>query len=142
MDLVQLFTRIEGRINRQPYILASLAIILIGIVGEIFVYALEIPTLSYVLYAVVLWPSFALNVKRAHDRDRPTWWIVLFFAWALLLNALQFSGYGGTEDDPSLLFLVLGIPWFVFMLALFIDLTFLRGTNVANRYGPDPLVTG
>lgn len=142
MNLIQLLTSLEGRINRQPYILASFALGLIALAGELLAYVLDIPALSYVMYAIVLWPSFAVNVKRAHDRDRPTWWIVLFFAWALLLNAVQLSGYGGTDDEPSYLFFVLGIPWLVFAIALFIDLTFRRGTEGANRYGPDPLAIG
>ena len=100
---------------------------------------LEKEALAIIFGLVLLYPSFAINVKRAHDRNRPTWLVVVFFAVLILLNVLQLLGLGQTADGPTTLYLVIAIPWFIFAVYLFVELACLRGTSGDNRYGPDPL---
>ena len=45
----------------------------------------------------------------------------------------------GGADNPSILSMVVTIPFLVLLLALIIELGFRKGTPGPNRYGPDPL---
>ena len=56
-----------------------------------------------------VWPTFAVTVRRWHDRDKSGWWLLINFV-------------------P-----VVGEIW------SFIENGLLRGTPGANRFGPDPL---
>ena len=58
---------------------------------------------------ILLYPSFAVNAKRWHDRDKSAWWV--------LLGLIPVLG-------QILCFIVLG---------------FIKGTEGSNRFGPDPL---
>ena len=57
----------------------------------------------------MLWVSFAVTVKRFHDRGRT--------AWFLLIVLIPFIGF----------------------IWLAVELMFLKGTSGENRFGPDPL---
>jgi uncharacterized membrane protein YhaH (DUF805 family) len=57
----------------------------------------------------MLWPAFAVTVKRWHDRNKSAWWI--------LINLIP----------------VVGDIWSL------VENGFLRGTPGENRFGPDPL---
>jgi uncharacterized membrane protein YhaH (DUF805 family) len=45
----------------------------------------------------------------------------------------------GTDDEPSVLSIVIALPFTVLGLALLVELGFRRGTVGPNQYGPDPL---
>jgi uncharacterized membrane protein YhaH (DUF805 family) len=45
----------------------------------------------------------------------------------------------GTDDQPSVISLIIAIPFTVFGLALLYELGFRKGTEGPNQYGPDPL---
>lgn len=57
---------------------------------------------------LTIWPAFAVNVKRLHDRGKSGWFLLL------------------------LLIPIIGPIW------LFIEIGFLPGKAGENRYGPDP----
>ena len=61
------------------------------------------------MFAPFIWISFAVMVKRCHDRDKTGWFIFI------------------------MLVPLIGPIW------LLVELGFLRGTTGPNRYGPDPL---
>jgi uncharacterized membrane protein YhaH (DUF805 family) len=139
MDWKYLLTDLDGRINRKPYWIGILVLLVIGLGLQAIGYGNGGEALAIIFGLVLLYPSFAINVKRAHDRDRPTWLVVVFFAVLILLNVLQLLGLGQTADGPTTLYLVIAIPWFIFAVYLFVELACLRGTSGDNRYGPDPL---
>jgi uncharacterized membrane protein YhaH (DUF805 family) len=134
-----LLTDLDGRINRQRYWIGALILIVIGLVLQMVGYMIGGEALAIIFGLTLLYPCFAINVKRAHDRGRPTWLIVVFFAVLILVNVLQLLGLGQTAEGPTTLFLVIAIPWLIFAVYLFIELACLRGTPGANPYGPDPL---
>jgi uncharacterized membrane protein YhaH (DUF805 family) len=45
----------------------------------------------------------------------------------------------GTEEDPSIVSLVIALAFTVMGLALLVELGFRKGTPGPNQYGPDPL---
>ena len=74
----------QGRISRSQYWLRwALPVIVTTIVLEIIVFLLLHPFVAgiiMVLYGLALiWPSFAIYIKRAHDRDWPWPFILLLF---------------------------------------------------------------
>ena len=59
-------------------------------------------------YILVLWSSLAVAVKRAHDRGKSGWWILI------------------------MLVPIVGFIWWL------VDLGILEGQEGPNKYGPDP----
>lgn len=139
MDWNSLYTSFDGRINRKPYWIGVLLLVGAGIFLQILVLS-TMGKLAALLFGLVwLYPSFALNVKRAHDRNRPTWLVAAFFGLLFLINLIQVFDLDQIDDKPTALFLFTGIPWFLLAMFFLVDLGFLRGTVGPNRYGPDPL---
>lgn len=134
MDWKNLYLSFEGRINRQPFWLGLLAMVVVVWVLEFILFSMfggrvmmNIDTNNPdaaaamsnamsgmmlpigILTLIFLWPSLALYTKRWHDRDKSGWWSLIMFV-------------------P-----VVGALWFL------IECGFLRGTDGPNRFGNDPL---
>jgi uncharacterized membrane protein YhaH (DUF805 family) len=115
MDWNYVFTSFEGRINRQPFWMATLVLwvasIAVAIVASILFGSQSTAafTIQIILGLVFLWPSVAVAVKRYHDRDKSGWWILILFI-------------------P-----IIGLVWYI------VELGFLPGTPGPNRFGLDPL---
>jgi uncharacterized membrane protein YhaH (DUF805 family) len=62
-----------------------------------------------IVLLLTLWPSLAIYAKRWHDRNKSGWWSLILFV-------------------P-----IIGGIW------MLVELGFLRGTEGANSYGPDPI---
>ena len=122
----------QGRINRARFWGALVVLVLIIIALEAAIFAIFAGPLAssmagykpgdridpalypmFGLFAllslVVLWPAFAIQVKRWHDRDKSGWWILIGLV-------------------P-----IIGGIW------AFVEAGCLRGTPGPNRFGPDPL---
>ncbi len=134
MDWKNLYLSFEGRINRQPFWLGLLAMVVVVWILEFILFSMfggsammtidannpdaaaaamtamsgMIVPLS-ILTLVFLWPSLAIYTKRWHDRDKSGWWSLIMFV-------------------P-----IIGGLWFL------IECGFLRGTDGPNRFGDDPL---
>ena len=160
MDGSSLFG-LKGRINRARYWLFFL--VAVPVIAALFVayygYAMSFPgayenggptplpsTPSAIAGAAVWWSVFAalvlawagLTVRRLHDRDRPWWWLLVFFVFPNCLDV--FSRYGlraQLEPSPGAALIIAG---FAFALNLWgvVETGFLRGTPGDNRYGPNP----
>ncbi len=114
MDWNYLFTSFDGRINRQPFWMGTIALWVINLVVDLLIGAIfgsgTLGNLVAVIVSLVLlYPSLALAAKRWHDRDKSGWW--------------------------SLIALVPVIGWIWFL----VECGCLPGTPGANRSGPDPL---
>ena len=84
------------------------------------------------LYFPFIWISWAVGVKRLHDRSKSAWWLVLFYIAPASLNvAASF-----VENPLHVPINLSAISIFVWMI---VELGFLRGTVGPNDYGPDPL---
>ena len=134
-----LLTDLDGRIGRAAYWAGIVPLVVIGAGLYLFGYGAAGETLAVILSLIVLYPSFALNVKRAHDRDRPTWVVVVFFIMLIAIYVLQLLGVGQTAEGPTTLYLTILIPCLLLALYLFFEFACLRGTRGPNRYGPDPI---
>ena len=89
-----------------------------------------------------MWISFALSVKRLHDRDRTGWWLVVQTAVIVVAIILVVIGLAVPEGKNTPVYVVAGAVGAVAIAItfwLFIEIGFLRGTQGPNRHGPDPL---
>ena len=106
----QILFGFRGRIPRKTYWLYGV----LGMIGFAFVTGALLAiagvpenVASLVPNLLILWPSFAISIKRWHDRDKSGWWVLINFIpligwiWALVQNG------------------------------------FLRGTEGPNRFGAD-----
>ncbi len=140
MDFKYLFTSLEGRINRKPYWLAALVLMIASLVVQGVVYFSAGMQIMLIVGLIFFWPGFALAVKRAHDRNRPTWLVIAFFALFLISHFMQIAGlHEIDEGEPTGAFQALSIVVAVFAIYAFIDWGLLKGTKGPNQYGPDPL---
>jgi uncharacterized membrane protein YhaH (DUF805 family) len=124
----------QGRVNRQPYWLTGVAIVIV--MGLIFGLAMiaggtsafgGIMLLVVVLYIPAIWIGLAVAAKRLHDRNKPAWWLLIFYVLPGILDAV------GRET------MMFGLASFAISIWGLVELGFLRGTSGPNDYGPDPL---
>lgn len=140
MDFKYLFLSLEGRINRKPYWLAALVLLVVSLVVQGAVYMAAGLQGMMIVGLLFFWPGFALGVKRAHDRNRPTWLVIAFFGLFIISHLMQLTGvHEVDEGEPTGIFLSLSLILGVFAIYAFIDWGLLKGTNGPNQYGPDPL---
>jgi uncharacterized membrane protein YhaH (DUF805 family) len=132
MDWKYLFTSFEGRINRQPFWLGLLAMMVIQwivmlvlsmIIGTSMMGGIDPNTPPeqvasammsafipiFIVALLFLYPALAIYTKRWHDRDKSGWWTLILFV-------------------PFI-----GAIWFL------VECGFLRGTEGPNRFGNDPI---
>jgi uncharacterized membrane protein YhaH (DUF805 family) len=150
MDWTTLLFSFRGRINRGKYWLALLIYLA---VWTIFIAAslvwlggvdldnllklagagLMIWFVGVILFVVVTLSSFAVGVKRLHDRNMSGWWILLFWFGPSVLGGWQTANpnLGGS--------FVLSLAAAAIAIWGFVVLACLRGTPGPNQYGPDPL---
>jgi uncharacterized membrane protein YhaH (DUF805 family) len=134
MSIGTLLFSFRGRINRMPYWLVSLSMLIVmaavfALVGVSGVW--QSAMLLLLLLIPWLWIGFALGVKRLHDRNKSAWWLAIFYVLPGILEYIaEFVGDAGV---------VLLIASFAVSIWALVELGFLRGTPGPNNYGPDPL---
>ncbi len=123
---LQTFTSFEGRIPRMTFWLSVIVLWIIEMVLFTLFGGMSMMNVDpndpaaaqaalsgmwpiWIIGLIFLWPALAIYAKRWHDRDKSGWWSLI------------------------VLVPIIGSIW------LLIELGFLRGTDGANRFGPDPL---
>lgn len=97
------------------------------------------------LFVLFAYPLFCLLVKRRHDRNSNGWDVPVFFALIVAVMLFLALGFALTVEEGSsipvpsdLLMTVIAIYW-VGIVYMFVVLGVLKGTDGANKYGPDPV---
>jgi len=139
MDWAYPFNSFEGRISRQTFWIGMVIVTVAEIFGHLIAEAIQGDRLSAIVDLAFTYPEFAVAVKRAHDRNLPLWLLIVFFGGGALLDLLTVLQLTGDTEQPSLLSLMIAVPFTVLGLALLIELGFRRGTIGPNQYGPDPI---
>lgn len=154
MNWRHLYTSFDGRINRKPFWLASIALFVVVFVLSIVVLrplSLASPTVaslaSFVVSLALLYPACALGAKRLHDRAKSGRLMVVFAIPGLLLQVGNIFGLTMREQliagqailVPNALGMLLGLLAFAVGVWALVVLGFLKGTDGANSYGIDPL---
>jgi uncharacterized membrane protein YhaH (DUF805 family) len=141
MDWVYLLSSFEGRISRKTFWIGIAVLIAAELAGYLIAQALQGDRLSAIVDLAFVYPEFAIAAKRAHDRDLPIWILVVFFGGGAVLDLLTVLELSGGNDQPSLMSLMIAVPFTVLLVALLIELGFRRGTVGPNQYGPDPVAS-
>ena len=113
MDYQKFFLSIDGRLNRKPFWLGILALLVANLVvsglGVVIGGALG-NAIAFIFGIALIWPGICVSGKRWHDRDKSAWWMLISLV-------------------P-----IIGIIW------AFVENGCLRGTVGPNAFGPDPLL--
>ena len=139
MDWIYLLNGFHGRIGRQTFWYAMGVVFIANLVAWWVAERLEGDRLSAIVDLAFTYPEFAIAVKRAHDRNLPVWLLIAFFTANGALDLLDVLGWSVNAEGPDMLALIIAVPFYVFALALLVELGFRRGTIGPNRHGPDPL---
>jgi uncharacterized membrane protein YhaH (DUF805 family) len=145
MNLGYLFFSGKGRINRKPYWIGTLVMIVMSLLlgmaaGTFLIMSPSIGLIAVILSGLVtLVPAYFLMAKRLQDRGRPGAMAWLLLVPIMIQNVQTLTGALGGGSDPGTFDVVFGSVIMVIGLWFFIELGFLRGTPGPNRFGPDPL---
>jgi uncharacterized membrane protein YhaH (DUF805 family) len=135
MNWTYVLTSFEGRINRQPFWIALLCLL----VPELIAHFTIGERWSSIVSLILAYPNFAVFAKRGHDRNVPTWVPGVLIVGSVVFDLLVLLDLVGPLAKPNTLFYVIGVPLGIMALILVIDFGFRRGTVGPNQYGPDPL---
>jgi uncharacterized membrane protein YhaH (DUF805 family) len=139
MDWAYVFNDFNGRIGRRTFWIAFGVLAVAEIFGHLVAEQIEGDRLGAIVDLAFTYPEFAVAIKRGHDRGLPVWLLIVFFVAGGVLDLLTVLELTGTEDQPSLLSLVIALPFTVLGLALLVELGLRKGVPGPNQYGPDPL---
>lgn len=151
MNLAHLFWETQGRLARRPFWLGVLAlIVVVALANAAAAYydpsgmdatppALWYRVASLLLMAAIAWPTYALLVKRLHDRGQGPHAAIVYSVLALLLHAVD-AVYPLETPKGDLLWpgLAIGAPLVLVVIALIVE-GMRRGDTGPNAHGPDPL---
>jgi uncharacterized membrane protein YhaH (DUF805 family) len=139
MGWINLFMGFEGRISRRPFWLGILVLTILEIVSSLLTSRFDAERTASIVDLILTYPEFAVTAKRAHDRDIPTWVVALFFAGSVVFDLSVLAGVATEPTQATPPFVAAILLWGIFGVILLADLGFRRGSEGANRYGPDPL---
>jgi uncharacterized membrane protein YhaH (DUF805 family) len=129
----------EGRINRKKFWLAVLIYVIFLVVLALLI---AIPKVGWLLagvgYVGMLVSSVFVAIKRLHDRNKPGWWVAVFYLIPMILSgASAYLSFNAGEQTPMAM--LISLISLAISLWAFIELGCLRGTVGPNQYGPDPI---
>jgi uncharacterized membrane protein YhaH (DUF805 family) len=102
---------------------------------------------SLIIFLLAAYPTYALGVKRRHDKDNNGLDVIIYLAIGALAILLQALGMTMTTVEmggmvvPTMNAIgwVISVVQLIFGIYLLVMLGFLKGTTGPNQYGPDPL---
>lgn len=139
-DWKKFYFSFDGRVNRKRYWLnfivplfsAGIVLAVIeGALGLTYGQYGEYGMLSTPFSLISIWPSLALGAKRLHDREKSGWWQIAPIATIGLAGVMA-----GIFIPLAILIAIIGAGLGIWISTL---IGFLKGTDGANRFGPDPL---
>ena len=136
MHVSNLLFSFTGRVNRAPYWLVSIAVMVAAlVVVGIAVTIAGRSTMAIVIggadLVLMIWIGLALTIKRLHDRDKSAWWLLLFYFAPSILQAIGHRAWSAG-------FILVLIGFGIGLWAL-VEIGFRRGTAGPNSYCHDPL---
>jgi uncharacterized membrane protein YhaH (DUF805 family) len=114
MTLVQILTSLDGRLNRKPYWIVGLVLLVIVLVAMAAITVVGVQTmdlalvmgLSALVQLLVIYPSVAVMVKRFHDRNRSGALVLFLIVPVIVVAVTDFLGITGKplqlpQVDPN-----------------------------------------
>jgi len=151
MKLRKILFSFDGRIGRRTYWLALLALIAAVLVltfapfllgNEEWVFLILALT-SQFIWLLSLWPLLAVGSKRLHDRNKNSWWLLVFWLvpFALICGGLSLILFDDPRTGRTGDFATVSILIFASLLpALWgiVELGIQPGAKGPNLYGAGP----
>jgi uncharacterized membrane protein YhaH (DUF805 family) len=131
---LHLFFGFSGRINRNQFWLGVVGLVIAALAALAIAFWSSLPLLSIPLFLAIFVSTYALAVKRLHDRNKSGLWALLFI---FVPGVLDRWTDRLTEESP--LWWVLVLIGSVLTIWGLIELGFRRGTDGENDYGPAPV---
>ena len=100
MDWAYLFNSFDGRISRQTFWTAMVALLIAEIFAHMIAEAIQGDRLSAIVDLAFTYPEFAIAAKRGHDRNMPLWLLIIFFGAGAVLDLLTVLELSGTDEEP------------------------------------------
>jgi uncharacterized membrane protein YhaH (DUF805 family) len=128
---------LEGRMPRSDFWVATIALSMaaallgVGLTSGLRLFFPDMPiwVIPLALQLFIVWPLFAISVKRGHDRERSAVWTlwvnVAFHVVPFVLVAI------GQYQGAFWVYGVIGVY-------ILVDYGVLDGTEGPNKYGPSP----
>jgi uncharacterized membrane protein YhaH (DUF805 family) len=162
MDWKWLFFSFDGRINRAKFWVAVLVLIVVALLLVFAVLPLfglgpttmgataGGPIVSLVLTLIFAYPWTAVMVKRLNDRERPIWLVAVFWTPTVIGIIGQLTGATVAMQEvagqqmmmPNTFGWIVNLLSFAIGIWALVELGILKGTEGANRHGPDPRGAG
>jgi uncharacterized membrane protein YhaH (DUF805 family) len=140
MDFRELFTSLEGRINRSKYWTGALILLGIWFVVDLLLGSTTLGSFLLVLLTLALfYPGYAVAAKRFQDRDKPGRMAVYGLLPVALAALLYAFGFTGNLGEPNAIGWICILIYWAVGLWFLIELGILKGTPGPNRFGGDPL---
>lgn len=160
MGLLGLYFQPSGRISRSWFWLGFIGLIAIEIGFSIWMgmtmfghdyldpagppLAKPAFQLGLIIDLIFLFPTFVILAKRFHDRNKGAVWAVPFLVAHVAAVGAAIVGILPIElpKDPvpvSPAAIGVSLLWLLALIWILVELGCIRGTDGANRYGPDPL---
>lgn len=171
MDWKWFFTRVDGRIGRKQFwmgviLLGVASIILSLVIGSVLgvsIFGANMPGtdakavlanmerrswVSLINFIILVWPIYALSIKRRHDRGAGGLLVLVYLAVSIVMILLQVMGLGYTTMQMGSMLIPAPSPLLWIGIAvgavlgtyLLVVLGFLKGDDGDNAYGANPLV--
>lgn len=103
MAFKQLFLSLDGRINRQPFWIGIVILVVVTAAAS----AIFPVWLAGIIQLALVYPSVAVYVKRCHDRGKSGWWCLLFLIpvvgiiWAIIDLGVLEGNEGANRYGPD-----------------------------------------
>jgi uncharacterized membrane protein YhaH (DUF805 family) len=103
MDLIWMLTSLNGRLNRKPYWIVGLCLLVLLLIVVIAITIVSIQStqpelalgLATLVQLAILWPAAALMAKRFHDRNKSAAYVLLQIVPVLIQMATDLFGITG-----------------------------------------------
>ena len=141
MDWAFLYTSFEGRISRQTFWIAVAILVVIELTVNLVTEQLQLDRLSAIIDLALVYPEFAVALKRAHDRNMPILFLIAFFVGNAILDFLTVLQMAIVDGQPTAPAILISVPFTILFFFLLVELGFRKGVDGPNQYGPDPLET-
>jgi uncharacterized membrane protein YhaH (DUF805 family) len=141
MDWAFVFNSFEGRISRRTFWIAVAILGVFEFAMNFVTDQLQLDRLSALIDLALIYPEFAVAVKRANDRDMPILFLIAFFIGNAALDFLTVLQMAIIDGQPSPAAVLISVPFTILFFFLVVELGFRKGVDGPNQYGPDPLGT-
>ncbi len=141
MPITRLLFSFQGRIDRKTYWIWNGSYYAI-IIGFIIVANQIFPTIaSYALpifLLITLIPDLAITVKRWHDRDKNSWWLLLNIPLLVGRMSVPVGDNVLVESESLLIETLISAMALICGCWILIECGFMHGTRGDNRFGKEP----